>query len=60
MSSRKAASIPHLGKRVEDDKTVERLATEFAAKVQKLEFSRAEGLSFLLAISNRLNRQLVT
>jgi chaperone BCS1 len=49
MSSRKAAGIPLLGKRVEDDKTVERWATEFAAKVQKLEFSRAEGLSFLLA-----------
>ncbi len=41
--------LPHLGKRVEDDQTVERLAKEFAAKVPKLEFSPAEVLSFLLA-----------
>jgi hypothetical protein len=47
MSSRKAAGIPHLAKQVKDNKTVERLATEFAAKVQRLEFSRDEGLSFL-------------
>jgi hypothetical protein len=60
MSSRKAAGIPHLAKQVKDNKTVERLATEFAAKVQRLEFSRDEGLSFLLARSNRLNRQLIT
>ena len=40
--------VPHPGKRVEDDKTVERLANEFT-KVPNLEFSPAEGLSFLLA-----------
>jgi chaperone BCS1 len=33
---------------VEEDKIVERLAKEFAAKVPKLEFSLAEILSFLL------------
>jgi mitochondrial chaperone BCS1 len=33
---------------VEESKTVERLAKEFAAKVLKLEFSLAEILSFLL------------
>ena len=33
---------------LEEDKTVERLAKEFTAKVPKLEFSPAEILSFLL------------
>jgi chaperone BCS1 len=46
---RSEGNVPHLGKRVEDDKTVERLAKEFAAKVPKLEFSPAKVLSFLLA-----------
>jgi hypothetical protein len=46
---RSEGSVPHLGKRVEDDKTVELLANEFAAKVPKLEFSPAESLSFVLA-----------
>jgi chaperone BCS1 len=39
---------PDQGKRVEDNKTVERLAMEFAAKMPKLEFSPAEILSFLV------------
>lgn len=39
---------PDQGKRVEDDKTVERLAMEFAAKMPELEFSPAEILSFLV------------
>jgi hypothetical protein len=39
---RSEGGIPHLGKQVEDDKTVERLVNEFAAKAPKLEFSPAD------------------
>jgi chaperone BCS1 len=46
---RSKEDVPGLGKQFEDDKTVERLAREFAAKVPKLEFSPAEVQSFLLA-----------
>ena len=39
---RSEGGIPHLGKRVEDDKTVERLVNEFATKAPKLGFSPAD------------------
>jgi mitochondrial chaperone BCS1 len=46
---RSEGDVPHLGKRLDDDKIVERMAKEFAAKVLQLEFNLAEVLSFLLA-----------
>ncbi|RYP29498.1 hypothetical protein DL767_006688 [Monosporascus sp. MG133] len=42
--------MPHEGKPIEDDETVERLAKDFVARVPELEFSPAEILSFLSGV----------
>ena len=48
-AERCGSSGPGPGKSVEDGEKIELLATEFAAKVPKYEFSSAEIISFLLA-----------